>query len=481
MRFGFVTVWASYGEIYGPSVSLGRSLFIRSILMKKYLVVIFSLITATLMFISAPKALAQTVDNLPLAVTVIGGNVVEGYINSTNLKVELTAVAQPVAGFNLEEQSIKLKLNGIELPVHATVNGNTVSYSLTGPSNFFSNGINNLVIEVNFSPTISDSEISQKSVTQNFSASLTGDFTAPKVNLDSPLNGSVYKDEVALKYSIAEEASNVLNNSSAAQVLIDGEMTALKNGDKISVSPGKHFLQLRVTDPAGNMTTVSSEFTYDNYIYFNDATYFDHSIVYSGDKIFIKGWTEAGSKVSIRFTDYDPEIIANQDGYFEATIDASEIGIGNYGVFVDIMDPAGNFYSWNIGEVTIKKAKVVQNTKVQRDYPLANYATQAQNTTEATAEEDEIAQKPIQLKSTSDEKAFSTNWSAWIILLFAIVLASGISTVGYYGYEWFFGGSNAVVNEHDTQSSKTVIKKNKMASKETEEPKEKSDDHSLRW
>ena len=100
---------------------------------------------------------------------------------------------------------------------------------------------------------------------------------------------------------------------------------------------------------------------------------------------------------------------------------------------------------------------------------------------EKTQEEnkDEIASREGQIKAIADEQENKTNWSAWIILLAVVALASGLSTIGYYGYERIFSSVKQVsVDEHSSTSLPTENRGMRQDSKQEDDD---SDDNELRW
>lgn len=452
--------------------------------MKKVIISIFTLLACALSFMAPQVARAQIqdYDSLPIVATISGGNVVEGYLNSSNESVTLIASPILIDEYLMDESGVTLSINDLLVPLVPVIENGLINYTLNSNlRNIFANPENRIAITANLDPidaTLDDlsEQATSNEIVENFSLLLNADFTSPTANVNSPKNGAIYNKDVVLDFDVQDLSANAIIGENTSKVYLDGELTSLKSGDTIKASQGKHTIRIVASDVAGNQTTVNCEYVFDSLIYFNGETYFDGSIFYIGDKIYIRGWTEPGSKVSVRLTDYDPEAIANQDGYFEIIIDSSDVGVGDYGAFVDITDPAGNSYSWGIGHLTIKKIKLARSTAIMKD--VVSKASEGEPVDIKIDEN--LAQKPIQIKAISDQKGVSTNWSAWIILLFAVVLASGISTAGYYGYEWIFGGSNAIVNEHATQKPVITKRDNQENSQKKDESREDGD-HSLRW
>lgn len=464
-------------ELFGP-------LFIRRQLMKKIIILVLAIIAGGALFANPQQTYAASQDysNLPISLTVSGGNIVDGYLNSSNESIKIVASTLPIEGFLLDESMVSLSVNGVLTNFVSSIEGGIITYNLGGDlGSVFGAMANQISIEAKFTQVqVPQEDLSGQEtptqITENFIGQILTDFKAPTVTLNSPKNGAIYNKDVALDFTVQDLSADALAGVVVSSIYIDGQLTSLKSGDIISAGQGKHTIRIVALDQAGNQTTVSSEYILDNSIYFKGETYFEGSIFYLGDKIYIRGWTEAGSKVAVRLTSYDPEAIANQEGYFEIVIDSNDVGVGDYGAFVDITDPAGNFYTWEIGQLTIKRIKLAKSTSIKTDTVSKASAGAA---VEVKIDEN-LAQKPVQIKAISDQKVVGTNWSAWIILLFAVVLASGISTAGYYGYEWLFGGSSAVVNEHATHKPQIADKnpQDKLGGKP-----ESSDesDHSLRW
>ncbi|PIT97476.1 hypothetical protein COT77_01135 [Candidatus Berkelbacteria bacterium CG10_big_fil_rev_8_21_14_0_10_41_12] len=413
-----------------------------------------------------------------------GGKVVKGYINQTNTGFRV--VVDPEA--DLTQMSVDKNLsiiliNGEVLDSNVMIgdDGNLVVFeypaipaSANPLKEVFQEGINEIKITLNFIENdvippqpdpqgsleegqsvnpISEARDDDTISTEYFAVLLVADFISPSATILSPVNGKTYKDQVTLSYLLGEK--NLIT-----RVYLDDKLTQFTNKDILKdLTQGGHILALEVTDLAGNQSRIISNFTIDKSVTFEASCFPEDGTVFTqGDTFEVKGTADSFARIIIEIAGKRFEGSADSNGAWSILVDTTDLPVGGWEVYVTAIDQFGN-------EST---RTLITNIKVEGKEIKLAYNTNAAPTIEADVTAPKISEVqlqqlqqdkeevalPIQIRATSDEKETGTNWSAWIILLAIIVLASGLSTLGYYGYEWFYGGQEGVVvREHKTIKS----------------------------
>lgn len=272
------------------------------------------------------------------------------------------------------------------------------------------------------------------------------DANAPTVAIHSPENGKSYNTaSIALDY-LASDPS---------EVTLDGSPTTLQNGDPIGpLVDGSYTVAVKSTDLAGNSTSVAPTFTVDTIAPFiSIASGPGGQKIEQGSAVTFSGMSEPNSLITAEIFS-EPQTastVANNNGEWEISFDSSNLEVGQHNSYIESKDRAGNInkIAQAIEFEIIPKPQAVSDTPASETTKVAlssgieravldvapAVAACEGTTCQIQPGTEEIA-KSGQTLSSEDARNAGVNWSAWIILLAIIVLASALATAGYYGYGW---------------------------------------------
>lgn len=290
---------------------------------------------------------------------------------------------------------------------------------------------------------------------------VTIDAIAPVLAVTSPANnGFVNDSEPTLNYSTS--------GASFVDVTVDGKMVGtILSGQRLNpLKDGTHTVKVEARDEASNRTSVEINFTVDTVAPAPGLTFSPNGIeVGPNDTLVFAGVTKPDSTVKIEV--FSPvkviETKSGIDGKWRVEIAAAEVGSGNHNAYATITDKAGNIARYQIASFKIlSKLDSVLSPVVS--------AIQGQESLIPDAPKAEAAQPPAQ---TGEIKASETeltgrNWATVITAIAIIIVAAGLGTAGFYGYEWWL--NRAATQPVEPTESKPKSKNGK-----------KDSDIDLRW
>jgi len=283
------------------------------------------------------------------------------------------------------------------------------------------------------------------------------DSHSPSLNITSPEIGKTYNTrDVKFTYTL-DDRTAVLT------LILNGRVVNIENGGIFAdLQDGRYNIEFEATDNAGNTTIAYSWFEVDATVpLVTISTNPDGGDVKLGEMIVFEGTGEAGSNVLIEiFSDstLTGTTTIGSDGKWRIEIDSSSLSEGCHEAYLTISDKFSNS-----SRSKISSFKVVRSKSIKLAYLAEEQNQTAQDVSAPVvppaptwAEPEETSTEVAKvgnIVSSEDSRAVSTNWSAWIILLGVIVLASALATAGYYGYEWVTAGSEngdeAVIPKED--------------------------------
>ncbi|MDH4358516.1 MAG: Ig-like domain-containing protein [Candidatus Berkelbacteria bacterium] len=332
--------------------------------------------------------------------------------------------------------------------VFGSYNGRELSWVVSAPGSFIGQyivapGDPDQIVPIQIENVIiSDLAGNTSDPVSSADVDFTIDANAPMVAIASPVEGKNYnQNQVLLDYLVDDPTAVV-------DLTLDGAPLALANGSPITgLGDGEHTLIVEATDLAGNTTVVASVFIVDTIApYLSLTTGPDGGKIEQGSKIIFEGTSEPGAGVKLEIFS-EPLVwttVADQAGNWRFEISSDELGIGSHDAFITVYDLAGNALRVRVAtfEVTAKPVIAQEPIKVARAEEVVVDVAAAQCAGETCKLPPQEVAKEGQILSSEDAKATGINWSAWIILLAIIVLASALATAGYYGYGWALQAAN---------------------------------------
>lgn len=257
----------------------------------------------------------------------------------------------------------------------------------------------------------------------NESNFITIDAIPPTVSLTSPADGSAVNDsEPVLTYAVSGEAG--------IQVYADNVPVGTTNGGKlIPLIDGEHTVVVEARDDANNKTSVSATFVIDTVAPAPGLSVSPNGQqVGPGDTLVFAGQTQAGATVTLEV--FTPVVtrstVADSLGFWRIEVSAAEVGAGAHTAFVTIRDRAGNLARYQVASFRVKTALEAALS------PVVSAITGA----ESAIPEVKAAEPQGEIKA-AEAQAAGRNWATVITAIAIIIIAAGLGTAGFYGYEWW--------------------------------------------
>ncbi len=226
--------------------------------------------------------------------------------------------------------------------------------------------------------------------------------------------------------------------------------------DKGDPSVRDHLIleNLKMTDLAGNTTDVLSR---EVAIDFEINTKVPKLVpcgsnlsgsIEQGSNIELDGTSDPGAEIvlTVNSTPQTISTIADIKGNWRILFDTSNLEIGSHSATLTAINAVGNQTTINLGFFQIISVQAASEPVVQ----IAQVAETESKSDVRPAVVIHIPQAQVMSANQGDTqlatsgrtsfaediKTTSINWSAWILLLAMVVLASALATAGYYGYGW---------------------------------------------
>lgn len=211
---------------------------------------------------------------------------------------------------------------------------------------------------------------------------------------------------------------------------------------------------LKMTDLAGNTTDVLSQKVAIDFEINTEipklvlGTSNLSGSVEQGSNIELNGTSDPGAEIvlTVNSTPQTISTIADIKGNWRILFDTSNLEIGSHNATLTAISLAGNQTTINLGYFQIiseqaENQPVIQiaqstETESKSDVRPAVVAHIPQSQVTSVNQGDTQLATSGRTSSAEDVKTPSVNWSAWILLLAMVVLASALATAGYYGYGW---------------------------------------------
>lgn len=309
------------------------------------------------------------------------------------------------------------------------------------------------------------------------------DATPPTLTVISPQeNETVSTKTPEVKFEVSETAT--------AYIWVDipwsaGTGKKINSGDKLSeLSGGEHKIALQAIDLAGNESEIPYlTFSVDTSAPANDVTNTNHGKTFAlGDTIVFDGYTELGAKVIIEVWS-EPmyySAFADDDGYWRIEVPASDFGVGKHLVYITTLDKYGNQIRQLLSEFEVVESlapvDVVLAAAPEEVTEVSEKVTV--ETKEPTITQEETTPEEGEIKGEEEEEG--RNWSSIITVIAIIVIALGVGTAGYYGYDWWVAGKELEEKEITDEDIILPQERPKKAAKKKGKRTTRSDTES-RW
>lgn len=329
----------------------------------------------------------------------------------------------------------------------------------------------------------------------------------PALNITGPVNDSLVNEPPILFYSVEPGATvDVTLNETNLGAILSG--TTLNNG----IIQGENHLSISATDVAGNKITEYRTFKYDS----EAAGYTvganpDGMTVANDSTIVFEGTAEQSASVKLIIKDEGTDVVVKESGPFSRDnekwrfdISATDIGAGFHDAYIEITDSAGNVNYQKIAHFGIASPVVKAANKTQGVYTAGSqtsgtsaYGTAPRDAvtpsgvSDETKEEikdgvEDAAEGIIKAAETQDDSSTSP-WQTVVTVIAILIIAIGVGTAGYYGYEWWATRSVAAVastgpaeNWDEPVAKKKAVRKT-STSKKSSRKKSSSRRSSSRW
>jgi len=374
-----------------------------------------------------------------------GGSISSTYLDDGYLKVG-------------DKIDFMLELSGQDLTkdiadISATYNGKNLSWSPAIPNKYrsiykVSEGDKDRPNPIQIGNLIIADKAGNKSAPiATFDITIPIDANSPKINIVSPVNNKMYASETTqLQYSSSDPVVSVKIDSKSINPA-SAKLGPLKDG--------KHILEITAQDKAQNKTAQIVSFSIDTIAPgFSIIIQPDGGTVTQKDKIVFSGTSEPGAQVQLEvYSDAQTAAtVVDASGNWRIEFDSSNLEAGDHKAYLTFTDSAGNYIKSDqmAFRVMSPTPTVASGTKIA----LAQAKATRSDVSATTLCDDGSGTCPVQesdktevasnnIISSESQRSTGVNWSAWIILLAIIVLASALATAGYYGYGWAIASSSS--------------------------------------
>ena len=246
-----------------------------------------------------------------------------------------------------------------------------------------------------------------------------------------------------------------------ANPIVEGDFQAsyvVALGDPSIVLPGDLTLtDITITDLTGNITQIASlnipiDFSIDTLAPTLTLTSPTISTqLTQGDKVFLEGEATPLSTIILAVGSKTFQTTAGVDGNWKIVLDSSVLELGQHSASLTAIGTNGNKTILPLGSFTLIAPSVpeivtspvtgtVTITLADNEPKPASthyVASKTVNSPDLSAQTVSNQLLPVPQLGSGESTAISgVNWSAWILLLAIVVLASALATAGYYGYAW---------------------------------------------
>jgi len=377
-----------------------------------------------------------------------GGSISSTYLDDGYLKVG-------------DKIDFMLELSGQDLTkdiadISATYNGKNLSWSPAIPNKYrsiykVSEGDKDRPNPIQIGNLIIADKAGNKSAPiATFDITIPIDANSPKINIVSPVNNKIY----------ASATTQLQYSSSDPVILVELDSTSI-DPDSTSLGPlkdGRHILEITARDKAQNKTTQVVSFSTDTIApSFSIIIQPGGGTVTQKDKIVFSGISEPGAQIQLEvYSDAQTAAtVADADGNWRIEFDSSNLEAGEHTAYLTFTDLVGNHVK--SGQISFgvvlpsaaattatggTKIALVRAKAVKSDVGAAALCDNGSGTC-PVPESDKTEVASNNIISSESQRSTGVNWSAWIILLAIIVLASALATAGYYGYGWAIASSSS--------------------------------------
>lgn len=287
---------------------------------------------------------------------------------------------------------------------------------------------------------------------------LTIDTLPPVATIQNPENGKTYNtSDIRLNYSID-------SNNYTVVLLLNGKEIFVENGQNIvGLKDGSYELELMATDEAGNITKAMTKFDVDTTPPVVETTNDPSgSKILQGSTVIFAGTSEPGATILLEIFSDDPQTaktIVGDDGKWSIEFATGNLGVGIHDAYITVSDSVGNSYKTKISSFEIYVPKKIAYLKASSSVgdvtpEVVNLPKKVISQMPKQPQEREEVAKQGTISATENARTTGINWSAWIVLLGIVVLASALATAGYYGYAWAIAYEQDQKKSEPTQISK---------------------------
>jgi len=428
------------------------------------------------------------------------------YINSTDLNLTVS-FESPQSG---DIYSFGLFVDDLALAQDEVLYGNAGSYLLTSQTHT-AGELQTLIPKGNHKIYLKYRATADSSYESIWSKKIICDYTSPHGFFEAiPQSPKtlIIGDWVDIKFTPnfhSQDTSTVESTIYGRELKWNKAMDGLGNTyfitrytiDKTDPSVQDHLVieNLKMTDFAGNDTVVLLKKVMIN---FEINTQIPNLVlgtsnlsgsIEHGANIELNGTSDPGDEIILTVNSMPQTIltIADINGNWRILFDTSNLEIGLHSATLTAISKAGNQIVINLGSFQIVSSHAASQPVIQLAQSsetesasdvrpvVAAHISQTQST--SLKQGDTQLAASGRTSSAEDVRTTSINWSAWILLLAMVVLASALATAGYYGYGWLILRQNGQTKiEKIAPMAERQIDASQSVDKEKEEPPVAKDD-----
>jgi len=284
-----------------------------------------------------------------------------------------------------------------------------------------------------------------------YSAWFDVDAKNPVLNITGPVNDSLVNKLPVIGYTVESGAT-------IAVTFNRKNLGFVKSGTVLTGAvQGENKLAVTATDLAGNKVTEYRSFKYDSAAPgYTVGTNPDGATVASDSMVVFEGTAEQSANVKLIVKDENTDLIVKESGPFTRTNDswrfeiaASDVGAGWHDAYVEITDSAGNITLQKIAHFGVASPVVKAAYRATTTYGAAGTvagttprgAVTPGKTSEKVKEElkddvEDTAEGIIKAAEAQEEQG-TNPWQTVVTVIAILIIAIGVGTAGYYGYEWW--------------------------------------------
>jgi len=282
------------------------------------------------------------------------------------------------------------------------------------------------------------------------------DAKKPVLTITGPVNDSLVNKPPVLGYTV-ESGATVAVTLKGKNLGAVPSGTTLNNG----IVQGDNQLAITATDVAGNAITEYRSFKYDSTAPgYTVGANPDGATVANDSTVVFEGTAEQSANVKLIIKDENTDLIVKESGPFSRSSDswrfeisAADIGAGWHDAYVEITDSAGNVTLQKIARFGIASPVVKATYRTQRTYAVSGTSTTSlsgttpqgavtpapvsDKTKEQIKQEAQEAAEGIVKTAEAQNEEGTSPWQTVVTVIAILIIAIGVGTAGYYGYEWW--------------------------------------------